>query len=102
MGHLLKLATIFLRCIPAFFRSRNEHREYVNYYNNDRVHTELQDSPVDRPAEHRPTPEAQVVGLHRVTRKLRFLPCIIDTSREKQHDLPDHHRRQTTLAPPDG
>jgi len=24
MGHLLKLATIFLRCIPAFFRSRNE------------------------------------------------------------------------------
>ncbi len=24
MRHLLKLATIFLRCIPAFFRSRNE------------------------------------------------------------------------------
>jgi len=24
MRHLLKLATIFFRCIPAFFRSRNE------------------------------------------------------------------------------
>jgi hypothetical protein len=24
MGHLLRLATIFLRCFPAFFRSRNE------------------------------------------------------------------------------
>ena len=24
MWHLLKLTTIFLRCIPAFFRSRNE------------------------------------------------------------------------------
>jgi hypothetical protein len=24
MGHRVKLATIFLRCIPAFFRSRNE------------------------------------------------------------------------------
>jgi hypothetical protein len=24
MWHLFKLATIFLRCIPAFFRSRNE------------------------------------------------------------------------------
>jgi transposase InsO family protein len=41
-------------------------REYVDYYNADRVHTELQDSPMGRPTEHRPTPEAQVVGLPRV------------------------------------
>ncbi len=41
-------------------------REYVNYYNADRVHTQLQDSPMGRPTEHRPTPEAQVVGLPRV------------------------------------
>jgi hypothetical protein len=41
-------------------------REYVDYYNADRVHTELQDSPMGRPTEHRPSPEAQVVGLPRV------------------------------------
>jgi len=40
--------------------------EYVDYYNTDRVHTELQDSPIGRPTEHRPSPEAQVVGLPRV------------------------------------
>ena len=37
--------------------------EYADYYNADRVHTELQDSPNDRPTEHRPTPRAQVVSL---------------------------------------
>jgi putative transposase len=41
-------------------------REYVDYYNNDRVHTELQDSPMGRPTEDRPSPEAQVIGLPRV------------------------------------
>ena len=41
-------------------------REYVDYYNADRVHTELQDLPVGRPTEHRPSPDAQVVGLPRV------------------------------------
>lgn len=41
-------------------------QEYVDYYNADRVHTVLQDSPNSRPAEHRPTPKAQVVGLPRV------------------------------------
>jgi putative transposase len=41
-------------------------REYVDYYNTDRVHTELQDSPNGRPTEHRPTPEAQVIGFPRV------------------------------------
>jgi len=38
-------------------------REYVDDYNADRVHTELQDSPTGRPTEHRPSPEAKVVGL---------------------------------------
>jgi len=41
-------------------------REYVDYYNADRVYTELRDSPNGRPTEHRPTPKAQVVGLPRV------------------------------------
>jgi transposase InsO family protein len=76
-------------------------REYVDYYNDDRVHTVLQDSPMGRPTEHRPSPEAQIVGLPRVTRKLRFLPSIIATSGEKQHDSPDRHRGKTTSVPPD-
>jgi len=41
-------------------------REYVDYYNADRVHTELQDSPMGRPNECRPSPEARIVGLPRV------------------------------------
>jgi transposase InsO family protein len=41
-------------------------REYVDYYNTDRVHTQLRDSPVARPTECRPSPEAQIVGLPRV------------------------------------
>ncbi len=41
-------------------------REYVDYYNADRVHTQLQDSPTGRPIEHRPSSRAQVVGLPRV------------------------------------
>jgi putative transposase len=40
--------------------------EYVEYYNTDRVHTQLQDSPRGRSAEHRPSPEAQIVGKPRV------------------------------------
>ena len=38
-------------------------RDYVAYYNADRVHTQLGDSPRGRPMESRPSPEAQVVGL---------------------------------------
>jgi hypothetical protein len=41
-------------------------REYVDYYNDDRVHTVLQDSPMGRPTEHRPSPQAEIVGLPRV------------------------------------
>jgi len=41
-------------------------REYVDYYNADRVYSELQDSPIGRPTKHRPSPDAQVVGLPRV------------------------------------
>jgi len=135
MWHLLKFATTLFRCIPAFFRNRNEQalvelalrqplatyarrgpkpritpvdrafwaflsrtwsgwkevlvivqpdtvvrwhrkgferhlhrllREYVDYYNEDRVHTRLGDSPMARPTEHRPSSKAQIVGLPRV------------------------------------
>jgi len=41
-------------------------REYVEYYNGERVHTRLRDSPYGRPIECRPSPRAQVVGLPRV------------------------------------
>ena len=41
-------------------------REYVDYYNEDRVHTQLRDSPIGRPAEPRPSSKAQIVGLPRV------------------------------------
>jgi len=49
MWPLLKFVMLFLRCIPAFFRSRKE-----------------QDSPIGRPTECRPSPEARIVGLPRV------------------------------------
>ena len=41
-------------------------REYVDYYNADRVHIQLRDSPIGRPTEHRPSPEAQITGKPRV------------------------------------
>jgi putative transposase len=41
-------------------------RDYVAYYNAERVHTELRDSPEGRPTENRPSPDAQVIGLPRV------------------------------------
>jgi hypothetical protein len=41
-------------------------REYVDYYNVDRVHTKLQDSPIGRPTEYRPSPEGRIIGLPQV------------------------------------
>jgi len=41
-------------------------RAYVDDYNADRVHTKLPDSPMGRPSEHRPSPQAHVIGLPRV------------------------------------
>ena len=41
-------------------------RDYVTYYNADRVHTRLRDSPHGRLTEIRATPHVQVVGLPRV------------------------------------
>jgi transposase InsO family protein len=41
-------------------------RGYVDYYNAERVHTALEDSPAGRPVESRPSPLARVVGLPRV------------------------------------
>ena len=41
-------------------------REYVDYYNAERVHTSLQDAPVGRPVESRPSHRAKVIGSPRV------------------------------------
>jgi len=41
-------------------------REYVDYYNAERVHTSIADAPVGRPEESRPSPGARVVGIPRV------------------------------------
>ena len=41
-------------------------REYVDYYNDERVHTSIQDAPVSRPVESRPPEHAKVVGFPRV------------------------------------
>jgi hypothetical protein len=41
-------------------------REYVDYYNTDRVHMQIRDSPIGRPTEPRPSSKAQIVGLPRV------------------------------------
>ena len=41
-------------------------RDYVSYYNTERVHTVLRDSPNGRPVEARPSADAKVVGLPRV------------------------------------
>ena len=40
--------------------------DYVVYYNAERVHTQLRDSPAGRPTEARPSASATVVGLPRV------------------------------------
>jgi len=40
--------------------------DYVSYYNTERVHTRLQDSPEGRPVEARPSAAAKFVGLPRV------------------------------------
>ena len=41
-------------------------RDYVSYYNTERVHTGIQDAPEGRPVEVRSSPEARVVGLPRL------------------------------------
>ncbi len=40
--------------------------EYVEYYNRERVHTRLRDSPTGRPVEDRPSSHAQAVALPRL------------------------------------
>ncbi len=41
-------------------------REYVDYYNDERVHTSIGDAPVGRPVESRPSKRAKVIGMPRV------------------------------------
>ena len=45
---------------------RRSLREYVDYYNNERVHTSIGDAPVGRPVEHRPSEHAQALGFPRI------------------------------------
>jgi hypothetical protein len=40
-------------------------RDYVDYYNAERVHTRLRDAPAGRPTENRPSPDAKVIRLPR-------------------------------------
>jgi transposase InsO family protein len=41
-------------------------RDYISYYNAERVHTRLRDAPEGRPIEARPSSDARVIGLPRV------------------------------------
>ncbi|MCB9725555.1 MAG: transposase [Spirochaetaceae bacterium] len=41
-------------------------REYVDYYNADRVHTELRDAPDGRAVQCRPSPKARIIGVPKV------------------------------------
>jgi len=41
-------------------------REYVDYYNAERVHTSISDAPEGRPVQDRPSGQAKVIGLPRV------------------------------------
>jgi putative transposase len=41
-------------------------RDYVDYYNAERVHTSIGDAPIGRPVESRPSKRAKAVGLRRV------------------------------------
>jgi putative transposase len=41
-------------------------REYVDYYNSERIHISLRDSPNGRRTENRPSVNAKVVGMPRV------------------------------------
>jgi len=41
-------------------------REYVDYYNTERVHTSILDAPEGRAVQERPSDQASVIGLPRV------------------------------------
>jgi transposase InsO family protein len=57
LDHVIVLGEQHLQCLL---------RDYVAYYNRERVHTRLRDAPRRRPVEVRPSSEAKVVGLPRV------------------------------------
>ena len=41
-------------------------REYVDYYNSERVHTSIADAPMGRPVESRPSKHSKIIGMPRV------------------------------------
>lgn len=57
IDHVVVLGEDHLRRLP---------RDYVTYYNADRVHTRLADPPDGRPLEARPSSAAKLAGLPRV------------------------------------
>ena len=57
LDHVILFNERHLRCLL---------RDYVDYYNGERVHSRLRDSPAGRPTENRPSPDAQILGLPRV------------------------------------
>ena len=83
------IGTPFRSVVPVVLNEKHlQHllREHVGYYNTDRIHKPLRDSPVGRPTEYRPPSKAQIIGKSRITRKLRFLPSRIAMSGRKQPD----------------
>ena len=68
-------------------------RDYIAYYNADRVHTPLRDAPERRSVEVRPSLDAKVVGSPRVG------VFIIDTLGGKPHDERDSSRRSADDRP---
>ncbi len=57
LDHVIVLNEKHLQCLL---------RDYVTYYDDDRVHTRLRDAPKRRPVEVQPSPGARVVGLPRI------------------------------------
>jgi putative transposase len=57
LDHVIVLNEKHLQCLL---------RDYVTYYDDDRIHTRLRDAPKRRPVEVRPAPGARVVGLPRI------------------------------------
>ncbi len=57
---------VLIRLAPDEPHLRRLLRDYVDYYNADRVHTELRDSPAGRQIERRPSVKASVIGSPRV------------------------------------
>jgi len=112
MRHLLRLGTIFLRCIPAFFRSRNE-QALVEFALRQQLamYTQMGPRPrispngiaerwVGQPStDHLPRPKLS--DRPELAYSEASLPPIIATSGRKQRDPPDSNCFETVKDSPD-